>query len=160
MEKRKTVYVTEGKDNTTVKDFVKDWEGHKGKPDNITHVSSGMSPAFIKGVTENLTNAEITFDRFHVMGLVSKAVNTVRIEEAKANPILKGIKFVFLKNKENLTEKQDREFREVLSFQKYNLKTVRALHLKGAFQAIYRAETKAEFIDALKLAIAGQSGAV
>lgn len=150
MEKRKTVCVTEGKDNTTVKDFIKDLEGHKGKPENITHVSSDMSPAFIKGITENLSNAEITFDRFHVMGLVSKAVNTVRIEEAKENPILKGTKFIFLKNKENLTEKQSREFKEVLSLQKYNLKTVRALHLREAFQAVYQTETKAEFIDALK----------
>ena len=29
-----------------------------------------MSPTFISGVTKNLTEAEITFDRFHVMKLI------------------------------------------------------------------------------------------
>ncbi len=34
-----------------------------------------MSAAYIAGVAENLTEAEITFDRFHVMKLIGDAVN-------------------------------------------------------------------------------------
>ena len=34
-----------------------------------------MSKAFFAGVTENLTEAEITFDRCHVMKLIGEAVD-------------------------------------------------------------------------------------
>lgn len=34
----------------------------------LTSVSIDMSPAFIKGVSDELPNAQITFDKFHVVG--------------------------------------------------------------------------------------------
>jgi transposase len=40
-----------------------------------------MSPAFIFGVAENLTEAEITLDCFHVMKLIGDAVDEVRRAE-------------------------------------------------------------------------------
>lgn len=150
MDERKTLYVTEGKDNSTVIDFVKDLEEHNGNADNITGVSADMSPAFIKGITENLENAEITFDRFHVMKLVSGAVDKVRIEEAKTNPLLYKTKYIFLKNRENLSENQEELLTKTLELKKHNLKTVRALHLRENFQAIYQAPSKREFIRLLK----------
>lgn len=150
METRKTLYVTEGKDNKTVVDFVVDLENHKGEAKKITAVSSDMSKAFIKGINENLTEATITFDRFHVMGKVSDAVNQVRIEEVQTNPLLKKTKFIFLKNRENLTDNQEELLYGTLSLQKHNLKTVRALHLREAFQAVYQAVSKEDFIDRLE----------
>jgi len=45
MEKRKTVYVTEGKDNTTLERFVEDLEAHGGKKENITDASVSVQPA-------------------------------------------------------------------------------------------------------------------
>jgi len=145
MNKRKTLYVTDGKDNTTVVDFVKDLELHNGDANNITAVSSDMSPAFIKGINENLPNATITFDRFHVMNLISKAVDEVRIEEAKTNPLLYRTKYIFLKNRVNLTDKQEEFLGGTLELKKHNLKTVRALHLRESFQAIYQATSKSDF---------------
>ena len=70
MDQKKTVYVAEGKDNKTVIEFVDDLKNHQGSPENITDVSSDMSPAFIKGIHENLPNASITFDRFHLMQFI------------------------------------------------------------------------------------------
>ena len=75
MDAKKTVYVAEGKYNKTVIDFVENLKEHHGEAKNITDISSGMSPAFIKGVKENLPNAEITFDRFHLMQFITKAVD-------------------------------------------------------------------------------------
>ena len=50
-----------------------------------------MSAAFIKGVTENLTEAEITFDKFHVVKLVNDGVDEVRRLEVKSRPELKPV---------------------------------------------------------------------
>ena len=57
-----------------------------------------MSKAFAKGVAESLPNAQVTFDKFHVVSLVNDAVDEVRRQERKDHPQLKGSRYVFLKN--------------------------------------------------------------
>ena len=149
MDQKKTVYVAEGKDNKTVIEFVDDLKNHQGSPENITDVSSDMSPAFIKGIHENLPNASITFDRFHLMQFITKAVDQVRKEEVKENPLLKKTKYLWLKNLSNLTPKECQKITE-LRKHKYKLKTLRATQIKEAFQDLYSAETKHEFTQGLK----------
>jgi transposase len=149
LDKRKTMYVTEGKDHKTVTDFCVDLEKHKGQVESITDVSSDMSPAFIKGVKENLPNADITFDKFHIMKVINKAVGEVRKAEAKDNPLLKGTKGIFDMNRQNMNPKKLRKLETELELTKLNLKTVRAYHIKENFQAIYNAGTKEEFEELL-----------
>lgn len=146
---RKTIFIAEGKSNETVKDFVQDLEKHNGKAINIENVSCDMSPAFIKGVKENLPNAEITFDKFHVLKIINEAVDKVRREEAKEHDILKNTRYIFLKNKENLTKKQAQKLEE-LSMAKLNLKSMRAMHIRENFQELYKATTKEQFEGLLK----------
>ena len=67
LKERRTIFITNGKDNTTVKRFKDDFIEHNGDINNIENVSCDMSPAFIKGVKENLPKAEITFDKFHIL---------------------------------------------------------------------------------------------
>jgi transposase len=144
LKERKTLHISDGKDNQTVVDFVKALEAKQGDRNSIQQVSCDMSPAFIKGVKENLPEAEITFDKFHVMKLINEAVDQVRREEAKTTPLLKGTRYIFLKNAANLTVKQQAT-REALSLSKLNLKSVRAMHIRETFQQIYAAETLEQF---------------
>lgn len=147
LNKKKTIFITEGKDNTTVAAFVEDLKEHGGKPEDIRDVSCDMSPAFIKGVHENLPFSEITFDKFHILKVINVGVDAVRREETKTNPILKGSRFVVLKNKENLTNNQ-KEKRASLS--NMNLDTMKAMQMRENFQAIYQAETVEKFEEYLK----------
>ena len=57
-----------------------------------------MSKAFAKGIAASLPNAQVTFDKFHVVGLVNDAVDEVRRLERKDHPELKNSRYVFLKN--------------------------------------------------------------
>ena len=148
LDKRRTIFITEGKDNTTVKDFKEDFEEHNGDINNITNVSCDMSPAFIKGIKENLPNAKITFDKFHILKIINEAVNKVRQQEVSINNILKGTKYIWLKNQNNLTVKQ-RETLEELTMSNMNLKTLRAYNIRQSFQDIYQANTQEEFITYL-----------
>jgi transposase len=141
---KKTLHISAGKDNKTVIDFVEALEAKKGDRKAIKQVSCDMSPAFIKGVKENLPKAEITFDKFHIIKLINEAVDKVRREEAHYTPELKGNRYVFLKNEANLTVKQ-KGIKEELSLAKLNLKSVRALQIREAFQLIYKAESTQEF---------------
>ena len=149
LAQRRTIFITEGKDQKTVKAFVSDLVVHNGKPENIKDVSCDMSPAFIRGVTDNLPNANITFDRFHIMKILNTAVDQVRKQEAVTQSILKGHKYIFLKNKYNLTTKQ-RSIRQELSISKLNLKSIRSLHIRENFQEIYKAENYEQFETLLK----------
>jgi transposase len=47
-----------------------------------------MSAVFIKGVKDNLPNAKITFDKFHILKMINEAVDAVRKEELATNRIL------------------------------------------------------------------------
>ncbi len=138
--KKRTIYIAPGKDSDTVESFTNDLVLHNGDPEAIKDVSCDMSPAFIKGVKKHLPEANITFDKFHIMKILNKAVDKVRKQELATNPILKNSRYVLLKNRANLTIKQQSK-REELSLPKLNLKSIRALHLRENFQEIYKAET-------------------
>ena len=141
---RRTVHISAGKNNKTVVDFVEELEAKQGDRKSIKQVSCDMSPAFIKGVKENLPEAEITFDKFHIIKLINEAVDQVRREEGRYTPELKGNRYVFLKNSVNLTEKQ-KEIKDELSLAKLNLKSIRAMHIREAFQQVYQAESTKKF---------------
>jgi transposase len=147
--KKRTISIADGKDHETVKSFVEEVKAHNGTPDKIEDVSCDMSPAFIKGIKEYLPKAEITFDKFHIMKIINKGVNEVRIEEAQDQDILKGNKYIFLKNEKNLTQNQS-QTREELSLPKLNLKSIRALHIRENFQEIYKSSSEEEFEELLK----------
>jgi len=75
MLKGKTVHVAEGKDHKTVGDFVDALESHNGDRNQVKDASCDMSPAFIKGVEKFLPEANITFDKFHILKIINKAVD-------------------------------------------------------------------------------------
>lgn len=149
LEQSRTTFVTSGKSSETVTSFVNDLEDHNGSSQQITDVSCDMSPAFIKGVKENLPNAKITFDKFHIIKIINEAVDQVRRDEAKHQDILKGCRYLFLKNNANLTVKQKSKLDD-LQLSKYRLKTIRALQIRETFQEIYQAKTIATFEYLLK----------
>ena len=99
MARRKVVYVADGKDAATVKEFADFLEAHGGKREAVSDASIDMSAAFEAGIKENFPNAEITFDKFHVIKLANEAVDQVRREEARN----KGRRYIFLKNVDYLT---------------------------------------------------------
>lgn len=135
LESKKVLFATEGKDSKTVERFAKELSLHNAKKDQITDVAVDMSLAFMCGVRDNLSNAKITFDKFHVVKELNKVVNEVWRGEVGVNSVLKRSRYVWLKNPENLSEKQKEVFESV---SKENTMTAKAYQLKLTFQDIYR----------------------
>ena len=136
--RRRVVYVTEGRGADTVGQFADHVDTHNGDASRIKQVAIDMSPAFIKGVTENLTEAEITFDRFHVMKLIGDAVDAVRREESRSRPELKRTRYHWLRN-ENTLSAEGRA--SIAALSSLNLKTARAWRMRIAFQEVYKQPT-------------------
>jgi transposase len=65
-----------------------------------------MSPAFIKGATDHLPKAVVTFDKFHVVGPASEAVDKMRRIEQKTDLTLKGLRWALLKDRSKLSTDQ------------------------------------------------------
>lgn len=85
---------------------------------SVTAVTMDMWDPFIAATRNHIPQWEskIVFDRFHVMRHVSEAVNKVRKEENKAllqhgNDLLKGTKYLWLWNPENIPHWRRPEFR-------------------------------------------------
>ena len=144
---RRTIHIAEGKSNATVVSFKQDFELHGGEAKNITDVSCDMSPDFIKGVNDNLPNAQITFDKFHVLKIINEAVDKVRRAEVADNPVLTGLRYIFLKNETNLTAKQKLKKQEISGL---GLKSWRAMLIRECFQDIYKSNVAEEFENLLK----------
>ena len=136
MAERKVLFATPGKDSATVATFAEDLKAHQGDPKAIAEVSIDMSPAFIKGVTEELPEASITYDKFHVVKLVNEAVDEVRRLERQLHPELKDSRYIWLKNPDNLTAKQKITL-DALNLPKSNLKTAKAYQIRLSFQDLY-----------------------
>jgi len=64
IDQRRVLFVADGRDANTVAAFADDLEAHNGDASHIKEVCIDMSGPFIKGVDYNLTEAEITFDKF------------------------------------------------------------------------------------------------
>ena len=136
LAERKVIYTTEGKDHTTVDKFVEDFKEHKGDPDNVKLVTCDMSLGFRKGVKDNFPNSNTIIDKFHVIKHANDAVDTVRKQEGKTNELLKGTKYLWLKNDINLTDEQAAWSSELMKASK-RLKTGRAYAMRVTLQDIY-----------------------
>lgn len=114
-DERKVLYVAEGREAQTVAGFAANLRAHQGKPTQIESISIDMSPAFIAGVEEHFPNAQITFDKFHVISHASDAITETRREEQKLDPTLKGLRWVLLTDRAKLSGAQRAELDALLA---------------------------------------------
>jgi transposase len=129
LEQRRVLHVVEGKDAKTIEE-IKDYLVLKRvEPEQITQASIDLSPAFISGIKKSFPQAEITFDRFHVVKLLNEAMNKVRQQERLEHDELKGHKYTFLKNQNSLSDNKKASLNELITLfptlgEAYRLKTL------------------------------------
>jgi len=136
IDTRKVAYVTEGNDAKTVARFADHVDDHNSDASRIKEICIDMSAAYIKGVEHNLTEAEITFDKFHAVKLVNDAVDQVRRAESRERPELKHSRYLWLKNERRLSVDQLTRLAQLTCL---HLKTARAYRIRLAFQDMYDA---------------------
>ncbi|MGH7211425.1 MAG: ISL3 family transposase, partial [Acetobacteraceae bacterium] len=140
IDQARVLFATEGRDANTIAAFADDLAAHGGDPEAIGEVCIDMSPAFIKGVGESLPNAAITFDTFHAVKIVNDAVDRVRRAEQKSQDLLRGTRYIWLRNPTNLSDRQKATL-EALPTR--HLKAARAYQIRLAFQDLYDQPTVA-----------------
>jgi transposase len=120
-------------------DFAADFQRHGGAPERIKEVSCDMSAAYIRGVGEQLPAAAVTFDKFHLVGVVNKALDEVRRCEQGLLGRRSGLsksKYLWLRNPARLSHEK-RQRLEALRLEERHQQTALAYQIKLAFQDIY-----------------------
>lgn len=106
----------------------------------LRFICSDMWRPYLRVIAKRADQAAHVLDRFHIMSMMSKAIDDVRAEETKAlkaggyEPVLTRSRWLLLKRPENLTDRQEPRLAELL---RYNLRSVRAYLLKEDFQSFW-----------------------
>ncbi len=133
--KRRVLFVTEGRDAATIEALATHLDAHGCAPSRIESVSIDMSPAFIKGCTEHLPMARITFDKFHIVAHASTAVDKMRRIEQRTDKSLKGLRWSLLKDRSRITPEAAAEL-DALIARLTTVRTARAWAYKEQLREI------------------------
>jgi transposase len=107
LETGAAVFVGEGKGTESLQPF---WKQLGRRKKRIKAVAIDMSASFTKAVRENLPDAKLVYDHFHVVKLYNEKLSGFRrelyrtTEDADQKQVLKGTRWILLKNPENLDE--------------------------------------------------------
>jgi transposase len=135
---KRVLFGTEGKDAGVWAAFAEALVAHNGHPKAITQVAIDMSPAYVKGVTEQLGHAQLVFDKFHVIQAANEAVEAVRRLEVHQDEnqgrALAHSQWIFRKNPGRHTERE-RTRLEQMDWK--HLMTVLAYQMRLTLQDLY-----------------------
>jgi len=137
------IFVGDGKGVEALEPF---WKRLRRSHAKIEAVATDMSPAYIRAVRENLKRAVHVFDHFHVIKLYNDKLSAFRRQlfhdlSTQGQKLLKGIRWLLLKNQENLDP--DRNERQRLERAlRVNQPLAIAYYLKEDLRQIWLQPTK------------------
>lgn len=114
--------------------------------DMVGLVTMDMWDGYQSAVEKTIPQAEIAFDRFHLIKMLNKALDQVRRREVKKEAVLKKARYAVLKNPENRSEKQNELFEMI---DQANLRTARAWRIVENFKGLFLSESKSQAKDYL-----------
>jgi transposase len=130
----RVVWMGPGRDKTTLGVFFATMSDQQKQA--IEAVAMDMWDPYINRVRFHCPQAKIVFDFFHLVQAFGKVIDSVRRREyrkadASGRKVLKGSRYVLLKNEDNLTERQRDHLQSVLALNE-TLSTIYVLkdHLK------------------------------
>ena len=138
------IHVGDGKGGEALEPF---WKKVKSNQVNIEAVAMDISPAYISAVTNNLPNAQIVFDHFHVVKLLNDQLSKLRRDLYRQETVinkkklLKGTRWLLLKNDENLDDEREerKKLEEALAI---NKPLSIAYYLKEDLKLLWEQESK------------------
>jgi transposase len=158
LESGRVVFVGEGKGADALKPF---WKRVRRSRAKIEAVATDMCWAYILAVTENLPEAAIVCDRFHVIRLLNDKLTELRRElyrstkDVLQKDVLKGIRWLLVKRSENLDEDRN-EHQRLQEALKVNEPLALAYYLKEQLGEFWELdgedEAEAFLLDWLALA--------
>ena len=140
------IFVGKGRGIEAVRPF---WRRLRCSGAKIQAVATAMAKGYIAAVQKFLPNAAHVFDRFHVMKLYGEKLSDFRREvyreltDVLHKQVLKGIRWLLLKNRENLDEEKD-ERRRLDEALELNRPLATAYYMKDRLRCFWQQPSKRE----------------
>jgi transposase len=135
----KVLYVGKGRDEACLKQF---WKRLQSSGAKVEAVAMDMWPAYINAATNNLPNADIVVDKFHIEKNVNECLSDIRKElhrqetDLNKRKVLKGTRWLLLKNNDRLlTDKEEPQRLEAAL--KINEPLAKAYYLKEELKLLW-----------------------
>lgn len=157
LDKGRVIWVGEGRKEEDIDKFYATLTEKQRK--GIEAVSIDMWPAYIAAAKKHCPGADIVFDKFHVAKKFGEVITALRATEYRKaeseddRKVLKGTKWLLLKNKANLENDAKKELKQLLDLNE-NLATAYILKEKLATIWNYHTEgwTKRSINEWIKIA--------
>jgi len=138
LERRVLLWVGDDRTEEAVRPFFTEEMG-KRRCQTLRVVCMDMWAAYAKLVRDHAVNAQILFDRFHIVKHLNEAVDAARRElwrqlTSKQRVTFKGTRWLLLKNPWNLNNGQKERLSTLV---RWNSPLVRAWYLKESFQLFW-----------------------
>ena len=138
------VFVGNGKGSDALLPF---WKRLKASKAQIDAVAIDMSPAYISALIETLPSTPIVFDHFHIIKLFNEKLSLLRrqlyhqVSTVMEKNILKGTRWLLLKNPENLDDEkgESKRLREALEI---NEPLATSYYMKADLRQLWRQPDK------------------
>lgn len=118
LDKGRVIWVGEGRKEEDIDKFYATLTDEQ--KNNIEAVSIDMWPAYINSAKKHCPQADIVFDKFHIVKKFGDVITKLRATEYRKaetkddKQILKGTKWLLLKNKSNLESDAKKELKQLL----------------------------------------------
>lgn len=146
------VFVGDGKGVAALKPF---WQRLRRSRATVLAVATDMSPAYTRAVRDNLPKAVHVFDHFHVIKLFNEKLTALRrqlyyeLTTEQDRQVLKGTRWLLLKNPENLDADRD-EHRRLEEALRINAPLATAYYLKEDLRQIWQQPNRRQAARVLK----------
>lgn len=106
-KRKKVVGLAEGKDSEAVSEALIDMEVRGAYREDVMAITMDMSTGYIAAAGKYMEQAEIIFDRFHIMKKMNEALDKIRrAEQAQCKQDFKNTRYLWLKNNSKLKDDQ------------------------------------------------------
>jgi transposase len=140
IESGRIIHAVEGRTAADIAPFLIELTN---KAKNLKAIAMDMSLSYISAVQQFLPQIDIVFDHFHVNALMNKALDDIRKEQQqnlnqKEEKVLKGNRFLLLRNYENLEPEFKNRLEAILEV---NEPLFKAYALKEQFRLFWRQDS-------------------
>jgi len=154
LDTTRVLYAGEGRSKESLHKF---WKRVKKKKIKIEAVAMDMWPAYIASVMEHCTGSDLVFDHFHIVKMLNQKLDEIRRDlyrnetEYNRRDLIKGTRWLLLRNKDNLTDKAKERLEEALTIKK---PLASVYYLKEELKLLWRQVSLEKALEFLELWVA------
>jgi len=131
---KKIIFMSDGRGADSLEKFSVWLSGRNGNANNIRTVCCDFSKPFLSGLNRHFPNADIVYDRFHLVKMANDAMDKIRAKNQMNGQRHKWIRFTLMRNRKNLS---DDDKQKIFDIKNDNIVIGKAYEMKESLIQLY-----------------------